>query len=123
MCLGKLDMRRLVTVPVNIVGDLCQQDSLWPKNPKGFKGKRGIHEVEVIAFFLWRLRVSQPRVEVLGAILTLVGDMWRIVDDHVGKLASVNGMFVLSPTTSGLCRGSISMPTIFQSSPLQTARR
>ena len=77
-------MHPLVAVPVDVVGNLRQQNPLPPQDPERLKRERRVHEIEVVALLFRRLqRQAEAGIEVLGAVLALVRDMRRIVDDHV----------------------------------------
>ena len=82
--LDKIDVRPLILMVVDIIGDLTKQDALGTKHPECFSRKGRIEMREVIAV-LFRRAEPEPeaRVKVLLLVPPLIRDVWRVVYDYI----------------------------------------
>ena len=84
--LNKLHMRPLVTVIVNVVGDLAEENAFRLQDSKSLFNERGISVREVVAQFLWgTITETKAGVKILGFVFPLIRDMGRIINDHVKR--------------------------------------
>ena len=98
--LDEIDMGPQVAVIVNVIGDLAQQDALGFQHAVCFLDERRVSVSERVALFLRGSKAqAESRVEVLGPVSSLVGDVRRVVNDRVEENGAER-ILVLSPTTA-----------------------
>ena len=69
---------------VNVIGDLAKQDALGFQHAVGFLDERRVGVGKSVALLLRGSKAqAESRVEVLGLVSSLVGDVRRVVNDHI----------------------------------------
>src|SRR5712692_269134 len=77
-------MRPLILMIVNVVGDLAEQNTVGPQHPYCFFNEQRVKIGEGIAMLFWRaLAQAKPSIEVLLLVPALIGNMRRIIDNHI----------------------------------------
>src|ERR1700730_1321450 len=77
-------MRPLILMIVNVVSYLAEQNTIGLQDPHCFFNELRIKICERIAVLFWRAPAqTKPSIEVLLLVLALIGDMRRIIDDHI----------------------------------------
>ena len=84
--LNKLHMRPLVTVIVNVVGDLAEENAFRLQDSKSLFNEWRICVREAVAQFLrGTITETKAGVKILGFVFSLIRDMRRIINDHVKR--------------------------------------
>jgi hypothetical protein len=53
-CLDQFDVRPLITVVMNVIGDLAEKDPFWLEDPVGFLDERRIRVGKRVSKLFWR---------------------------------------------------------------------